>query len=246
MASALAPRVRDALRSLSEDLRALGAFLPAPAVDLSPGAVAAWPAYAGPVCPRCGAFLGAVPAHPRGCAGCATHRLPYDAARSLFAYEGPVRDAIRAAKYGGGRAGAGAVALRLHEAVRMRWAGLFPDTLRPAVVPVPIRPWKYFRRGFNFPGLIGLALARRAGWPFLPLVLQRARESRPQAGLSLAERSRNVRGGFRVPTGTPVPRAVLLLDDVYTSGATTAACARALKRGGAQTLVVVTVARAIA
>ncbi len=157
-----------------------------------------------------------------------------------------MRDAIRAAKYRGMRPAADAVALRLHEAIRGRWVDLFPDGFRPAVVPVPIRPWKYFRRGFNLPGLIGLALARRAGWPFLPLVLRREREFRPQAGLPLAERADNVRGAFRAVRGSGVPPDVLLLDDVYTSGATAAACARALKRAGAESIVVVTVARAVA
>lgn len=180
------------------------------------------------------------------CPACAGLRLPFEAARSLFAYEGAVRDAIRAAKYGGGRTAADAVALRLHDAVRVRWADLFPDAFRPAVVPVPIRPGKYFSRGFNLPGLIGVALARRAGWPFVPVVLQRIRESRPQAGLSLTERANNVRGGFRAAPRMRVPPSVILVDDVYTSGATAAACARALKRAGVETIVVLTVARAVA
>ncbi len=242
----LALRFHDVARSFSGDFGALRAFLPPVDADLSSGAVATWPAYEGPVCARCGAFLGTAPPHPRGCPACAALQLPYDAARSLFGYEGPLRDAIRAVKYGGARVHASAVALRLHEALRGRWADLFPDGFRPAIVPVPIRPWKYLRRGFNLPALIGLALSRRTGWPFLPLVLQRIRESRPQAGLPLAQRARNVRGGFRAAPGAPVPGAVLLLDDVYTSGATAAACARALKRGGARTIVVVTVARAVA
>ncbi len=219
--------------------------MPAPAVDLSPRAVAGWLPHEGSVCSRCGAFLGAIPADAVGCPACATLRLPFDAARSLFVYEGPVRDAIRAAKYGGRRAAADAIALRLQDAIRGRWADLFPDGFRPAVVPVPIRPWKYFRRGFNLPGVIGAALARRAGWPFLPLVLQRIREPRPQAGLPLAERAKNVHGGFRAAPGMSVPPAVILLDDVYTSGATAAACARALKTGGAEIIVVLTVARAV-
>ncbi len=55
-----------------------------------------------------------------------------------------------------------------------------------------------------------------------------------------------MRGGFAAAPGTPVPPAVVLLDDVYTSGATAAACARALKRAGAESIVIVTVARAVA
>ncbi len=208
--------------------------------------MAGWRPYDGAVCARCGDFLGRASAGAAGCPACAGIRLPFDAARSLFAYAGPVRDAIRAAKYGGRRPPADAVALRLRQAMEGRWADLFPDEFRPAIVPVPIRPWKYFRRGFNLPGLVGRELARRTGWPFLPLALQRVREPRPQAGLPLARRRENVRGGFCAAPGAAVPPAVLLLDDVYTSGATVAACARALKRAGAESIVVVTVARAVA
>ncbi len=213
---------------------------------MSARAVAAWPPHDGAVCSRCGDFLGRVSAGAAGCPACAGVRLPFDAARSLFAYEGPVRDAIRAAKYGGRHAPADAIAQRLRHAIGDRWAGLFPDGFRPAIVPVPIRPWKYFRRGFNLPGLVGRALARRTGWPFRPLALRRIREPRPQAGLPLARRRENVRGGFCAAPGAAVPPAVLLLDDVFTSGATAAACAGALKRAGAESIVVVTVARAVA
>jgi len=138
-----------------------------------------------------------------------------------------------------------ALAGRLHRAMRDRWSDLFPYDFRPAVVPVPIHPFKYFFRGFNLPALVGSALARRAGWPFAPLALRRCGGTRPQAGSRLTDRRENVRDAFRVPAGGRTPSEVLILDDVYTSGATAAACADALKTAGARHIVVLTVARTV-
>jgi predicted amidophosphoribosyltransferase len=208
--------------------------------------VARWPAYAFAVCPRCGAFSG--PGHvppPSPCARCRAAPPPFDAARSLFAYAGDVRAAIIATKYAGLPFPARAVALRLREALSGRWRDLIPDGAPPTVVPVPSHPWKYFRRGFNLPALIGSPLSRHAGLPFDPLALSGTRTRDPQARLPGSLRRENVEGVFRVPRGRKVPAAILLLDDVYTSGATAEACARVLKMAGAASIVVLTVARAV-
>jgi predicted amidophosphoribosyltransferase len=113
------------------------------------------------------------------------------------------------------------------------------------VVPVPAHPWKYFRRGFNLPALIASRLSRHTGFPFDPLALSRTRERVPQARLPGILRHENVEGAFRAPRNRKVPSTILLLDDVYTSGATAEACARALKCAGADSIVVVTVARTV-
>ena len=165
-------------------------------------------------------------------------------ALSLFAYEENVRGGIRAAKYAGRSDVARTFARLFLEEIRGGWADRFPAGFRPTIVPVPIRPGKYFRRGYNFPALVALSLGRLAGWPCDPLLLRRTGERRPQAGLPLAARNENVRGAFLVRAGARAPRQVLLVDDVYTSGATVAACARKLKTGGAEHIVVLTVARA--
>jgi predicted amidophosphoribosyltransferase len=227
-------------------LATLRELLPAASPDLSPAAVARWPAHGGATCPRCGAFEGPGSGpNPSLCGLCSAAPPPFDAARSLFAYAGDVRAAIVGSKYAGRPYPVDAVALRLHETLAGRWRDLVPDGTRPVVVPVPAHPWKYFRRGFNLPALIASRLSRRAGLPFDPLALSRSRERIPQTRLSGSLRHENVEGVFRVPRGRKVSPAILLLDDVYTSGATAEACARALKRAGADSIVVVTVARAV-
>lgn len=195
---------------------------------MSAAAVARWPAAGTP--PDRTPGVGAPP--------------PFQAVRSLFAHAGDVRAAIVASKYSGRPFPTRAVAKRLEEALRTEWRDLFPDDPPPTIVPVPVRPLKYFRRGFNLPAMVGARLARRMGWQVDPLVLRRGKERIPQAGLRRADRQRNVEDAFLVPRGKTGPGTVLLLDDVYTSGATARAAASALKSAGAGHIVVVTIARA--
>jgi predicted amidophosphoribosyltransferase len=240
-------RVASLLRSVTAEIRLLREFLPAANPDLSPPAVSRWNAFDGPICPRCGAFTGSCSPGARGfpCRSCIEIPPPFDAARSLFPYAGDVRDAIVASKYAGRPFPAHSTAERIRAALAGAWKDLIPDGSKPTVVPVPVRPWKYFRRGFNLPALVGSHLARGTGFPFDPLVLSRTREGTPQASLSLQDRRENVTGAFRLPPGSSSPARVLLLDDVYTSGATVREAACALKTGGADHIVVVTVARAV-
>jgi predicted amidophosphoribosyltransferase len=107
---------------------------------------------------------------------------------------------------------------------------------------VPGDPERALRRGDVAPRGLASALAR--SWE-LPLaeILRRASTLPRQRGLSLGERRRNVRGS--VVARGPAPRAVALVDDIYTSGATADACAAALKRAGSRRVEVVTLARAV-
>lgn len=117
------------------------------------------------------------------------------------------------------------------------------------IVPVPLYRWRLWQRQFNQAALLASSLAKLTGVPHDPLVLQRVKPTRSQVGLSVAQRKENVRGAFRVPEtmrSRIASRDVLLVDDVYTSGATAKAATRALLRGGAAAVDVLTFARVTA
>ena len=114
--------------------------------------------------------------------------------------------------------------------------------LADVVTAIPADAERLLRRGHHPAGRLAQELASRWGLPFARL-LTRERPSLRQAGLGLDDRRRNVRGAFG-PRGT-VPRAVVLIDDVYTTGATVSAAAAALRTGGAARVAVVTFARTV-
>lgn len=117
------------------------------------------------------------------------------------------------------------------------------------VVPVPLHSGRLFRRRFNQSAELARALAGRERLPFAPVSLRRIRSTRSQVGLGPQERLANVRGAFLVPPERADDirgRRVLLVDDVFTTGATVSAAARALKRAGAAEVDVLVFARVAA
>jgi len=198
-----------------------------------------------PLCRTCGDPLPSwcvISQTDERCALCRRHAGSVDMARAAGDYEGPLRGILQAFKYDGRRS----LGRRLGDL--MRAAG--GDVLRDAecVVPVPLHPWRRFRRGFNQ----AADLAARLDLP-IAHALWRARATAPQAGLSAAARRRNVRGAFRI---SPLlsrasresllhDRVVVVVDDVRTTGATLNACAQVLKDTGAREVRALTAARAV-
>jgi ComF family protein len=124
--------------------------------------------------------------------------------------------------------------------------GAVRDLLRqPAVlVPVPLHPRRRLERGFNQSELLARELARRTGIEVADKALVRRMDTPPQAGLSAAKRRRNVSGAFAVRQRTRIQgRVAVLVDDVWTTGATARACARILKEAGAAEVRLLSVAR---
>jgi len=173
------------------------------------------------------------------CAACAAAPPAYALARSLAAYEGPLREAIHACKYQGARRVADALGVVLANAIPPEVA----DGVR-AVVPVPLHASRLRERGYNQAEALAHPVARRLGVPCLPAALRRCRQEAPQARSGAAARRTNVAGAF-APGAHAVWGTVLLVDDVFSTGATADACAQALRAGGARRVHVLTLARAL-
>jgi ComF family protein len=184
-----------------------------------------------PVCERCGS-PSAWPV--RRCAECSGRRLAFARARSAIVYDERARALVRSWKEKGRRRLAEQAAALLAEVV----AGPAVDVL----THVPGDPERALERGDVPPRALAAALSALWTIPAEEL-LRRTRTLKPQRGLSLADRRRNVRGTVAVRGDSP--RRVCLVDDVYTSGATADACASALRKAGARHIEVVTLARAV-
>jgi ComF family protein len=114
------------------------------------------------------------------------------------------------------------------------------------VVPVPLHRQRERERGYNQADLVARPLARRLGLPYRAVLLVRTRPRPDKQVLSLSERWESVRGAFATRPGSQVDNLrVLLVDDVMTTGATLDACARALRKAGAKSVIGLTVARAV-
>jgi ComF family protein len=170
------------------------------------------------------------------CTACRSGLRRFDRATSFGFYEGPLRSLIHLFKYGGMKPLARPLAGFLERA-------LPADDLYDAVVPVPLHWRKKWRRGFNQAELLALQISKRRRIPFAN-ALRRKRPTEIQAGLAMAGRRRNVAGAFLAkPNCDLTGKRILLIDDVMTTGATASACAAALKRGGAKTVSLLTLAR---
>lgn len=163
-------------------------------------------------------------------------RPPLQAVVAAGAYEGGLAQAIQALKYRHRRRLAATLGEALAAAARTALveAGV--------LVPVPLHPTRYRGRGFNQSELLGRELSRRLGWPLEARSLRRVRPTKSQAKLGLQEREANLFGAFAARPGWQAPERVILVDDVYTTGATTSACAAALLAAGAKRVDVLALA----
>lgn len=181
-----------------------------------------------PCCSRCGSrILGLT------CTTCERYIRHLDELCAAYSYSGPVRDLVHRFKYDGMSAAAGWMAERMPVAWLPRDA---------VFVPVPLHPARKRERGYNQSELLARALGKRTGHPVVP-ALKRVRHTAPQAHMGAAGRWANIKGAFEPRRKLDSGSAVVLIDDVCTTGATMEECAKVMSGIGAERVAALVFAR---
>lgn len=195
-----------------------------------------------PVCDLCGVPFPYPVGQGAHCAPCIAKPPRFSRARSAFVYDEHSRSLVLQLKYGGRTDTLKVFGRWMSQAGR--------DLLRDAdgLMPVPLHPSRMRQRRFNQSQLLARALSEHTGLPVFPHALRRTRRTPTQEGKSAKARHRNVSGAFRLEPkyrDQIAGQRLVLIDDVYTTGATLNACTRTLERGGAADVMAITLARVV-
>lgn len=186
------------------------------------------------ICPSCGA-----PADHRPCGDCSS--LPFSAARSCGAYAGALEASILFLK------SEPHLCPRLRGIIERAYLESREQLGGDLLVPIPLHPARLRERGFNQAALIAGVISSMSRLPVEDGAIRRTKDTeRHRAGLDLIDREKSLSGAFRIPAPRLVEGLeVLIVDDLYTTGSTAAAAARALIEAGATRAGVFTLGRVV-
>jgi len=193
----------------------------------------------GGYCPACGHMSGRENDPPSLCPECRRQPPPWSRLHFHGKYAGPLRTLILGYKFGGAFGHARLLADMADRAFTGTGGGV-PDV----IVPVPLHRRRLIWRGFNQATEMSRFLSRKLGRPMLKNGLVRNRNTVPQTRLGHKERQANIKDAFTADIEQVRAKTVLLVDDVYTTGATLRECARTLNRAEAAAVEVLVLARA--
>jgi ComF family protein len=195
-----------------------------------------------PFCLVCGTPFVSKEVVSHTCGVCLSKRKYFTMARALGSYDGSLQEAIHRWKYGGKTSFNPFFGKWMTEGLYRYWNPNLFDLL----IPVPLHSHRLRERGFNQAVLLVRELSLRTGIPYRKKVLQKRKPTLPQVSLSGAEREKGVRGSFHVVGREELEgKSVLLVDDVYTTGATVNECSKVLLAGGAKRVDVLTLAHTL-
>lgn len=193
-----------------------------------------------PFCRVCGDPVEGMVDHEFSCSSCARRPPFFDRARSAARFRDGLRDCLHAFKYGGDTHLSRDLSRLMVACVNAQYEDVGFD----AAVCVPLYPSRERDRSYNQAALLASHVAADLALEAFPRCLVRVRSTKTQTSLSASERRANVRNAFQIRyPGWVEGRRLLLVDDVMTTGATVNECSRILKKAGAASVYVVTVAR---
>ena len=164
------------------------------------------------------------------CFDCARNKHVYDQGAAVFEYSDGIKQSIYRYKYNGCRDFAGWYGKEMYKSCKIQL-----DMWRPqAIIPVPLHAKKQRVRGYNQAELIAARLGELSGIKVDSDILIRSRETVPMKSLNDIQRAENIKKAFTITSNIIEHKRVLLVDDIYTTGATVDACAKVLKAAGVE------------
>ena len=173
------------------------------------------------------------------CEKCSMHPPAYRMMRSWAVFDSPIQNGLHTIKYRHNIGLGESLALQMTDYLRsLCWE-------IDLVIPVPLGKRRLKERGYNQVALVAQPLAYQVGLTYAPKALWKSRETRSQVGLNVSQRRENVRSAYQADSAIVKRKAVLLMDDVATTGSTILSCTEALMSAGAREVYAITIARAL-